>query len=98
MVAVVLYQTGVRRHRRTCRFPNSTMADEWIEDVVRVKDTIEDINNDGNAGEARVPHYRNWLNLVDNFIIQWGRVMVPLDVREAVNDVEGQINHPLTRW
>jgi len=90
--------TGQPEDEVVYAFATSEDYGDWSFGVSTIKCRILSINNDGNAGAPRVPHYRTWLALVDAFVLMWGVDLVPLDIRRAVNDVEGNIGVPLTVW
>ena len=71
----------------------------WASDVESIKAHIDSINDDGNAGAARVPKYRGWLDRVTAFKNRFGgEALVPPDIKWAVNDVEKHIGAPVTQW
>ncbi|CAB9503213.1 unknown protein [Seminavis robusta] len=70
----------------------------WNTGVMTIKDVIAEINDDGNAGDARVPKYRRWLALVRAFGLRWGGGLIPGDIKAAVNDIETNIGVHVTDW
>ena len=66
--------------------------------MMAIKHTIEDINDEYNNGGLSEAMYREklssvWLNgCVAKFINQYGMKAVPLDIRNAVNNVEDGLN------
>jgi len=94
----IAYMTGQPEDEAVYTFATTAAGEEWNFSVGDLKSVIYHINNDGNAGPPRVPHYRRWLSTVRNFIVYWGVDLVPNDIRRAVNDVEKNLDLPLTVW
>lgn len=65
----------------------------WQASVMNIKHSIADLDP---AGGDELFH--RWLAQVGNHINEWGKEYVPADVRNAVNDVERNINVPVTNW
>ncbi len=60
---------------------------DWNVLVLDIKQQIHDIANDGEDDDARVPKYRRWLQVVDNFRNRFGADRVPADIQSAYNSV-----------
>ncbi|CAB9515548.1 unknown protein [Seminavis robusta] len=89
-----IYMSGDYTHHYI--FPSFALFVVWNAGVMTIKNVIADINNDGNAGDARVPEYRRWLALVRVFGLRWGGGVIPGDIKAAVNDVETNIGVHVT--
>ena len=92
----VTYMSG--SYLQDMAFESRLHYGQWANGVRRIKSMIEGINNDGNAGAARVPHYRQWLAVVQAFVAQHTETFLPPDIKEAVNGVERGIGAPVTEW
>lgn len=79
-------------------FANPQEYQQWLAKVRQFKWTIEAINDDGNAGEARVPKYQAWIASVKEFVRAHGDKSLPPDIKAAVNDVEQGIGAEVTVW
>ena len=79
-------------------YPNQRVYQQWLAEVRGIKDRNDAINNDGQAGAARVPKYNAWLVLVKQFIDRWGEAFLPPDIKHAVNSVERGIEIGVTVW
>lgn len=66
--------------------------------MMNIKYFIAAINDDGNAGPARVPRYHQWLSFVYAFVQRNGQALLPPDIKFAVNDVEDHIGVQRTLW
>ncbi|CAB9511262.1 hypothetical protein SEMRO_477_G150660.1 [Seminavis robusta] len=91
-----IYMSGDYEHHYL--FASVAFFVVWDAGVRTIKDVIANINNDGNAGDARVPEYRRWLALVRAFGLHWGGGLIPGDIKAAVNDVETNIGVHVTDW
>ena len=91
----VIYQSGTWVHHLT--FTSAVAYTAWMAGVMAIKGAIEEINNDGGAGEPRVNKYRRWLASIRTFGFRWGKV-IPGDVKAAANDVEMNIGVHVTNW
>jgi len=94
----ILYTTGQPEDEAVYVFATAADGAEWNFSVGDIKSIIYSINDDGKAGPPRVPHYRRWLATVRTFIAYWGVDLVPNDIRRSVNDVERNLELPLTVW
>jgi hypothetical protein len=83
---------------KSVSFPDLETYDTWRLEAGGLRDVIADINYAVRPGKARVPKYREWLELVHGFVQTWGERLVPRDIKRAVNSVEGGIGVPLTVW
>lgn len=92
----IVYSTGATMERFS--FTDEDHYYRWAAAIESIKSHIAAINNDGNAGVARVPHYENWLNTVRAFVRDWGVDFLPHDIKAAVNDVEDGIGMERTVW
>jgi len=95
-MVLITYSTG--EHEVTYSFANSALYEVWVRGVSAIKTRIVTINNDRNAGPARVPSYEGWLELVRDFVQVWGDQLLPPDIKCAVNMVENGIQVPTTVW
>jgi len=94
----ILYTNGQPEDEAVYVFATAADGAEWNFSVGDIKSSIYAINDDGKAGPPRVPHYRRWLATVRTFIAHWGVDLVPNDIRRSVNDVERNLELPLTVW
>ena len=70
----------------------------WQAQTNEIKNFIAAINDDGNAGAARVPRYHQWLNFVNAFVERNGEALLPPDIKDAVNEVESYVGVQPTVW
>ena len=81
-------------------FRNSDEYEAFVHDSqVNIRDVVDEImsrstNRDDIDNQLR----SRFLPNVRNFIERWGALMVPQDIRSAVNDIEQNVGVPLTIW
>jgi len=95
---LITYMTGQPEDEVVYSFATSEDYGVRSHGVSAIKGRIFSINNDRNAGAARVPKYQTWLAIVDAFVLLWGVDLVRPDIRRSVNDVEVNIGVPVTVW
>ena len=92
-----LYKSGP--WRIILSFAGPEENDRWIAETQALKDTMENIHNDDNDDDARVPLYRAWLADVNAFAVRWGgENWIAPDIKHAVNTVENGIGIQETTW
>ena len=96
MVVRVNYVSGA--WERMYSFESRREVNMWEAQLLGIKKRIAQINEDGNAGAARVPKYRLWWTGVMAFRTTWGQERVPPDIKMAVNSVEEEIGVEPTAW
>jgi hypothetical protein len=107
------YATGVPRHSAIHVFTEKSQHDQWLRDVIRIKLKSEQLSAARSVPGPRyhtarnlaarqkrrdIRDYGEWLEDVANFIERWGSEAVPLDVQEAVHDVQSNLSLPLTQF
>lgn len=74
----------------------------WADAEVGIRQTMADLHAMRENQRWSVARFKRelvpWLERVRAFIDRWGASMVPTDVRAAVNDVERNVNVPVTEW
>ena len=96
MVVRVNYVSGT--WERMYSFESRREVNMWEAQLLGIKKRIAQINEDGNAGAARVPKYRLWRRSAIEFLVAWGQERVPPDIKMAVNSVEEEIGVEPTAW
>jgi len=75
----------------TYYFDSQEEASDWNAAVLNIKLQIAAIGDDGAAGPPRVPKYRRWLQIVDQFRNRFGNNKVPPDIQVAYDSVVANI-------
>lgn len=93
------------RESHLCNFTDQAEAFSFQGEYQNVKNVIDDINftkeraNSSMSSDEYIGQLtRHWLPLVNSLEQKWGKALVPLDVRQAKNDVESNLQMPRTTW
>ena len=97
------YVTGGQFAPQFFSFTTREHLDRWNSQVLLVKQTITQVNeqNPGGGGTSisrRHEIYRPWISMVRAFVADWGKAYVPEDIRWALNDVEKACSEEVTSW
>ena len=94
---------GGRDYFKNMTFANREDYSQWQRRVDEIKDTIARINEDNPEDTATVPLSRetrnrlqSWVLLVTTLAADFGSNKVPLDIRNAMHDVQSHLSLPLT--
>ena len=84
-------------------FEDQASAMQWQHDTTSIKSLIADINEDYSKGltsqlERKTRLHNLWIPLTEEFVSEWGKHMVPLDIRRAIADVRRNIDMDAVDW
>ena len=84
----------------TVKVPSETFYDTWHEKYVGIKERIAIINDKKTDDMAAYMSTLRtvWLPMVEAFEKQFGRHMVPVDVRSSVFSIRGHLGLPVQKW
>jgi len=73
-----------------------TMMDE----VKRRIDVVANQRRDRHISEAQFKTFlrQEWIPLTDEFISQWSQSLVPVDIRDAIDDIRKNVDLPAFEW
>jgi hypothetical protein len=82
------------------RFETYDRLREWNHSVTEIKFHADAIHQYRQAGETKGDEedYGFWIDLVKQFISRHGKQYVPTDIRSALNNIERNLDRPLTEW
>lgn len=90
-------------YQKKMNFRSLDQGDRWTTDMLQIKETIEDLIALREAN--RIPYFiyegilGGWLDgIVGPAVIHWGPGLMPLDIRNAVNTVQGGMGRDLTEF
>ena len=63
-------------------------------------DVVANQRRDGLISEAQFKTFlrERWIPLTDQFISQWSKLLVPIDIRSAINDVRKNVDLTPIGW
>ena len=84
----------------TVKVPSETYYDTWYEKYVAIKERIAIINDEKTDDMAAYMFTLRtvWLPMVEDFEQEFGRHMVPVDVRSSVYSIRGHLGLPVQKW
>ena len=85
------------------QFSSAEEAGQFLKSVSSLKGYIGDHGKQYNSGAMTLKQWREflrkkWIPVTDLFIQKWGKDMVPIDIREAIDDVRSNIDLPPIVW
>ena len=84
----------------TVKVPSETYYDTWYEKYVGIKERTAIINDE--KTDDMVTYMSTlrtvWLPMVEAFEQQFGRHMVPVDVRHSVSNIRAHLGLPVENW
>ena len=93
MSVFTAYRNTVAPHGTTIFIMESTkQQDSWSEQVQGLLVGRKDLLAEGMAWELLEKKYRRWLVEAEKFMGMFGLVLVPLDLREHIITVQGELN------
>ncbi len=79
-------------------FPSYEHYAGWQAGIDFIKETIDEINDDGAPGAPRAIKYRAWLSAFYAFANAYTHQLVPADIRRSVNIIEDHLGRERTVW
>ena len=98
----IMCTTGVLSHTALYEFGSWQEQSMWNQCVSHIKMVIADINAKlsatGREGEGTIEDCRPWLDVVYQFVQNFGKDMVPVDIQVALRSVEEGLDLPVTSF
>ena len=98
-----LYFTGGGYPQQIFFFSSDTESLRWDIGVLSIKGNIANLNEQHpHRGAYTIRRNREvygpWVTMVRQFVNSWGHDKVPMDIRNALNNVEGVLGYEQTVW
>ena len=97
MAVLYTYQNDFKEDGTTLfRLHSVAQRKRWLVRVVNLKKDYQALPGSSGNYEIVAQNYRKWLTRAHRFMNCFGEELVPLDLREYINMVEGGVDKPLT--
>ena len=85
------------------QFSSAEEAGQFLKSMSSLKGYIGDHGKQYRSGAMTLKQWREflrkkWIPVTDLFIQKWGKHMVPIDIRSAIDDVRSHIDLPPIVW
>jgi len=84
-------------------FENIEECLHYVNQLEDIKNVINALNQDQTEGKISAVMYASkleyeWIPMIDHFVAEWGKDMVPHDVRQSADDVKRTVDLPPYDW